>query len=349
MLVMAVVVVFDSCIDKVDFDAAEADSQLVVDGFISSAPGPYTVKLSRTRKVLDFSPLKTVSASRVAIYDNLGNFEELQEVYLGTYQTSPFGIRGVVGREYTLRVETRDGNVYESTPEKINPPGSIDDIYTSFEKYQSEIGLEEYRYRIFVNSSVDPSGGKNFRWKFTGTYQVETNPELRVVRVDGNFVSSPPACANPCSCCICWVDLSKSLPQLSDSIVNKNDQIKNVEVGSVPIDAWTFLEKVQIKVEQFSLTPNAHTYWKNVTDQKLGSTSLFQPSLGKIASNIKVKVGAGEVNGLFSAFSSTEKIIFLSRSDLPENVRASLGAPPVIGESCLDAFPNSTNVKPATW
>src|SRR5882757_2928163 len=125
---MLLLLVFaDACVERLYIDAPGAIDQLVVEGFISDEPGPYTVKLSRATGIGgNLTQLKTVSANRVTIFDDLGNAEVLQPVVDGTYQTSPTGMHGVIGRSYYVRIETRDSKVFESTPEKISPPGKVD-------------------------------------------------------------------------------------------------------------------------------------------------------------------------------------------------------------------------------
>ncbi len=353
-----VVLLIDSCVDRIDYNAADAATQLVVDGSISDTPGPYTIKLSRTRKILDFTSTKTVSASKVVISDNVGNSEVLTEIYEGTFQTSPAGIQGVMGREYTLRVETRDGNVYESSPEKITPAGSVDNIYTTFEKYQPLSGTPKYQFRVFANTTGDPATDNYYRWKFTGTYKVETHPEMRTVTAGEARIPDPPACSGytktleqvgPCTCCTCWANLINTVPVISDTQLVSGGKFTNIEVGLVPVEYWTFFEKMQIQVEQISLSAAAYSYWKTVAEQKAGGSSLFQPAIGKAVSNMSVKTGTGGVQGLFSAYSSSKKIIFLYPSDIPVGVGAIPGAPPPIAESCLAAFSNSTNQQPTTW
>ncbi len=355
---VVLVILIDSCVDRIEYNAADAATQLVVDGSITDAPGPYTIKLTRTRRVLDFTGAKTVSASKVVISDNAGNSEVLTEIYEGTFQTSPTGIRGVMGREYTLRVETRDGNVYESSPEKITSAGSVDDITTTFEQYQPLSGSPKYQFRVFVNTTGEENGNNYYRWKFTGTYKVQTQPELRTVTAGEGRIPDPPACSGftkdlqpvgPCTCCTCWVDLVNSIPTISDFNLAAGGKFTNVEVGLVPVEYWTFFEKVQIQVEQISLSPAAFAYWKAVAEQKSGSSSLFQPAIGQAASNMKLVSGSGGVQGLFSAYSSSKKIIFLTPSDIPSGIGAIPGAPPPIAESCLAAFSYSTNQRPATW
>jgi hypothetical protein len=376
-----------SCIDRLNNFAPESDSQLVVDGHITDAPGPYTIKLSRTRKVADFSPLSTVSAKRVTIFDNVGNSETLTEISAGVYQTSPTGIRGVIGREYFVRIETRDDKIYESIPEKINPPGSVDSIYYEFEQYKTEQGNDKYQFRIFMDSKGEPQGENLFLWKLTGTFRVVTSPKLYFYILRGGPVRDPRPCSGfildqsinrlnyvrPCECCECWASLADKTPNVSDNYLVSNSRFKKVNMGVIPVEFWHFWDKTMVKVEQLSLSKIAFNYFKTVRDQKEGATSLFQPSIGKAVSNVFLKNGNEEVQGIFYAAAISKKILFLTTKDiplgpsivppapaLPPRLNPLAGEPAlesdffsedtsIIRESCVFAFRNSSTKRPLEW
>ena len=353
LILFSVLLISDACVDRIDFNAPDAASQLVVDGAITDSPGPYTVKLSRTRKILDFTSPKTVSASLVAIYDNVGNSEILKETNPGVFQTKSNGIRGTIGREYYVRIETRDGKIYESVPEKLTPTGSIEKIYSTFEKYSTVNGASLYQFRIFIDAGGDVGGENLYRWKFTSTYKVQTNPELHTTSIGEARVPDPRQCSGyvsdgsggirqvgPCSCCTCHV--SQSSAKVSSSQIISSGKFKGVEVGIIPVDYWNFFEGTRIEVSQSSLSKIAANYWTTVQAQKEGSASLFQPAIGKAVSNILSKNSTDEVQGLFSVSSLTTINYFLSVNDIPLGPSVIPAAPPAIPESCLLAFPNST-------
>ena len=145
------------------------------------------------------------------------------------------------------------------------------------------------------------------------------------------------------------MNLIDTNPKVSDNALVSNGNFKNVEVGIVPVEYWIFYEKVQVEVEQISLSAPAFNYWKTVADQKQGAASLFQPAIGKAVTNMRLVSGTQEAQGLFSAAASTKKYIFLDASNIPIGADFIPSAPPPIPESCLSTFPFSTTVKPATW
>ncbi|MFM9840599.1 MAG: DUF4249 domain-containing protein [Cyclobacteriaceae bacterium] len=335
-VLFCVFIIHDSCIDRLGITVPNASLQLVVDGAITDAPGPYTVKLSRTRRLADFAAPPTVLAKSVTIFDNEGNSEILTETTTDVFQTSPTGMRGAIGKEYFVRIEMHDGKVYESIPEKIRPPGTVDSIYYEFQTKVSEKGIANYYFRIFMNSHGEPEGENYFLWKLTGTYRVLTSPDLHIIFESSPgglvIIPDPRPCSgavfikktgeilypNPCECCQCWADLVGEKPNVSDNYIVDNGKFNKVDMGIIPVEFWPFWDKTLVKAEQLSLSKSAFDYWRTVQDQKEGATSLFQPAIGKAISNIFSKDGNEEVQGFFYASAISKKTLFLTSKDIPK-------------------------------
>jgi Domain of unknown function (DUF4249) len=364
------VLLFNACIDRVNIRIPNAStSQLVVDGLITDEPGPYTVKLSLSSKIESFLEFSTrpVSLAKVTIFDNEGNSELLDEINDGDgiYQTKPGGIRGVVGREYALRIETYEGEVYESIPDKMNPVGKVDSLYYTLESFQPLDAPTEYGFRVYVDAQGVPDSDNLYRWKFTGTYVINTNPEFHTV---GRCMPDPRPCSgfvlnsigvlqtiSNCSCCTCWVNQFEDKPYVSDNQFISGGRFKNIAVAYVPIDYWTFLLKYRFEVKQMSLSRMAFDYWKTIQSQKEGGSSLFQPPTGKIRTNIFEKNGAKEVQGIFYASAVKLKQKYLTSENVDKlflHIRnRNTCGPDVknVNESCLLAFKYSSTKPPADW
>ena len=108
-----------ACVDRInleDFGGEELRSAevygMVVDGFISDQPGPYTVSVNTSFDPESSRNIKNpVSELIIDLSDNAGNSERLTEISPGTYQTRADGIRGTTGRAYTLTILTPDGQI----------------------------------------------------------------------------------------------------------------------------------------------------------------------------------------------------------------------------------------------
>jgi hypothetical protein len=353
------IILLAACVDRIDFDTPKADVQIVLEGMISNEPGPYTIKMYRTRPLgTDLDRLVPVRFAKITLFDDSGKTDTYSEVGTGVYQTAGL-IKGEVGKSYHIRVETYEGKIYESVPEKIFPVGEVEKVYAEFEARTILVEGNEVpanRFNIFMDSKGIPGSGNLVRWKATGTYKVETFPHLRTRRIEGATVPDPYPCsgymvregqlvrASDCTCCICWVDETENIPQVSDDQFVIGSAFKRSKVGEVLINGNTFYEKYHVEVAQLSLTERTFNYWKLIKAQKQGAGSLFQPPSAKIYGNLKGINTEEEMIGLFWATAIKKKTIFINRPDVPYLIPRidTLKAP------CM-FFTNSTNKQPSYW
>ncbi len=183
LILIITLLILDSCIDRIIYSLPEEyDQMLVVDGLITNEAGPYTVKLSKVINVNSTYPRGLPAyAKRITLFDNLGQSEILQEKGEGIYQTSANGMRGVIGNAYHIRVETHDGQMFESIPDRIHPVGEVDSVYYQFESFQPATSPTEYGYRIFIDAHNIPGDNDYVRWRFSGTFA--SHVDIALLRV----------------------------------------------------------------------------------------------------------------------------------------------------------------------
>jgi hypothetical protein len=374
--------VIDGCIDRINFSTPPVPlTEIVIEGAITNAPGPYTVKLSNVIKSDATLPLGVpVNANRVFLADDAGTTEELTLVSAGVYQSSPSGIRGTIGRSYHVRVEMDNGNIFESVPDKMTPVGRIDSLYYEWEEIVRS-DKADYGYRIYVDSHTVP-GEEYLRWKFVGTYVVETLPQYSLCqsgacRPDGGGETPGNYCPLPCSgymwvdgqlkmgyrlnprtqepeyvqglectCCRCWVTPREDKPKVNDGALSASGKFNKVEVGYVPINYYTFFERYRVEVYQMSLSRNSYEYWRAIQKQKEGIGSLFQPVGGRIPTNIFEVHGASSVQGIFYAAAVHKREVYLDKNTHKTFIETPEDCvnPPrkgAAGVSCLLGFPGS--------
>jgi len=357
-----------ACVDRLYFDIAlPATFPIVVNGFISSEPGPYRVEVNKAFDAESKDSIKLpVSVKRMEIVDDQGKKEVLSEIGKGVYETSRDGLRGVIGRVYKIKLELLDGRIYESIPDTLPAPGRINDLFLNF-KAEAVEDATKYGYDVIVNSSGSEDGNARFMWKYKGTFKALTHPEFNnkaCFYLNGkcNFAPScsgmlniappgqPPVFERiaPCTCCVCWYDRFNSIPVLSDIRFLEKGDFPNLKVTYIPIDQWILRDKIHIQVDQFSLTHQAYTFWQAVLSQKNAINSLFQPVSGKIPSHfIQTSGDPSPINGIFYATSISSKSDFIRPIDVPNPNFIPEGLES--NDSCLKLFPYATTVKPDFW
>src|SRR6267142_1779340 len=247
----------DACIEPFNVKIAGNQQTIVVDGLITDQPGPYTVLLYKALPLdNEFHYPDWVMGASISIHDDLGNSETLTERTSGHYMSSV--LQGVVGRSYHIGIVTQDGKTYESTPEKMLPVGDFSNLRYDFIQNEDP-ALDkasmspENGFNIYLDGDVLPEQAGLVRWRWSGTFEIKTYPELRLkVAVPAGpvirFVPDPPACSGffvprgstaseqqlPCTCCTCWVTQYSDSPLLSDRRFVNDDKVTQYNVAFIP-------------------------------------------------------------------------------------------------------------------
>ena len=133
--------ILNACIDPLDISTEESLRILVVEGHITTQPGPHIVRLSESAKYGDVFEgfVRPKEDARMSIRDNLGNVIDLVEIDKGLYQT-PADFMAVVGRSYSLLIITREGNSFSSLPDLVRSVPRLDSISTSYVEFPTNEG-----------------------------------------------------------------------------------------------------------------------------------------------------------------------------------------------------------------
>ncbi|MDQ2658239.1 MAG: DUF4249 domain-containing protein [Bacteroidota bacterium] len=352
----------DGCIDPLPVRILKQEPKLVVDGSITNEPGPYQVRLSFSTDLAQ-SVEKRLPATNASVWiiDDAGESEMLTEVAAGVYETNAGGMRGEIGRAYNIRIILSSEKEYYSLPQKMAPSGTIENIYTEFERNALN-GDEPARPQDAVNVFIDSHGSGDeasfFRWRWTAVYHGRTYPELRTKGLPGGAtIPDPPACSGwiydrgellrvgDCTCCSCWPYEYNSVAILSDPRFTSDNFFRKVQVAQIPVVPMRFHDKYYLELEQISLSEDAFKFWALVKAQHESAGSLFQPSAVKVTGNIRALDSDERALGVFEVSAITRRSFFVTQDVLPDPL------PPIeqIAEDCTLVYTNGTNQKPTFW
>ncbi|MGC3943385.1 MAG: DUF4249 family protein [Chryseolinea sp.] len=218
--------------------------------------------------------------------------------------------------------------------------------------------LPQDAVNIFLDGKGAPNELSLLRWRWRGTYQVSTRPELRIKHdAEGRVILDPLPCSGyvvndkgklasifPCECCDCW-PTEFSANAVVSSNQTANNIFNRIFIGRIPVDEWRFRFKYHLEVEQLSLADDDHDFWKLVQAQQQGSTNIFQPNVVKVKGNMRVVSGNAEVFGVFSVSAVVRSTIEIRESDIPIPPYE----PDIVIQDCRAFKENSTNLKPPFW
>ncbi len=328
---LALTGVFTFCVDPYDFPFEEKENNLVVEGFITTKPGPHVITLTSTRNIYNKGNQYKlyVQGAKVSVVDSDGNEAVFTEKNAGQYH-SDSSFRAEVGKRYKLRIIGFRGGLYESTEEEVVPASEMHSIELKYIEKEKTLDngyvKKESGFNVVARVNDDPGVKNQYLLRINYTYLVYTDP-------------APQGC-----CSICWV--SARLPDFTvfkDYLINGQANAE-VSVAFFPIVPLHFGSRVYLQVEQYSISSPAYTFWKTLNDIKNLQGGLFDPAPAALTGNISNVNNDGElVVGYFFASDVATRARFINRTELPVQVY-----PPFYNIDCR-IFANSTEVQPPFW
>lgn len=157
LLALLAAVITSSCTEDIKLNLKSAEPHLVIEGNLSNAPGPYTVKFSKSKAYYEGNDFEAVHADYVFIADDAGTTDTLQEVNPGEYQTQL--LNGVPGRTYHFQAQV-EGKVYDAICQ-MPMPVQLDSLYfeAAIQGPGGPNNGENTRLRCLF---MDPAGQDNY-------------------------------------------------------------------------------------------------------------------------------------------------------------------------------------------
>lgn len=276
-----------------------------------------------------------VSGASVWIEDDEGIQALMLETEPGYYQTDSC-FAGVVGKSYFLHITTSDGREYISSKEKLNASPPIDSIYGEFRILPSrENETVRQGVQFFVDSRGDSDVPLNYRYEFEETHQLQVPLLSEYILVVGD---SLPRKREPLTNTCYKTRWSKSLI-LGTTLGLSDNRISKLPVRFIDETDPQLVFRYSLIVKQYSISAEAHNYFKIVKENNESSGSLFDKQKGSTFGNIHSPddpsipvLGYFEVAGV-----SENRRVFSPEEFVPQGFD-----PPFIWTGCSDPILNNS-------
>lgn len=298
------------------------DKKLVIEGGITSEPGPYFIRLSQSLPINQ--PIRVpYTGCEVIISDDTGYQEILTEKEPGVYQTLENGITGRVGNSYAVQVKTPEGKIYQTDFQKMENPVGIDSIYAELNKKEDPeypFGLPGYQF--YINTRATTGGEAWFLWKMTETYEYRADYPLHALYYFGDYFYTDRNMVeidqitglNYDSLYTCW----KTDP-VKDIFTGKTGNLTYPQITGQPLHfVSTVTKKLSVRysllVKQYSIGEEAWSFWNRIGELISDETFLYTKQPWNIQGNLVSSEDPAEITfGYFTVASVTEKRIFVNR------------------------------------
>lgn len=332
------------CEDPIDLRIAQNGGLLVVNGRVSTLPGPQELAIGYTSSANQIPD--PIPGAAIVLFDNSGNSRSYHEVRPGIYQIVASTFNPIPGENYFIEIRLPNGKIYRSKPETLPISRPEDSIYYEFHqraKFQGGVQLKSNVIAIFVDTGISPSATRPFvRWDVEEVYMFEQTP------IPNPFTGTIPL---PC--------FVKGYPDpqtvnLFQGTPGRDVKLRHMQVAEKEIDN-TFLARHYFIVNASSISENAYLYWKQVNSLINKTGSLFDTPPAPVKGNVyNVDDPQEQVLGYFEVSNTSVSRTFTIRGDVPFPVPFNCYVPdkglysPDYPPSCYDCLrlPNSSHEKP---
>jgi hypothetical protein len=304
-----------------DYKQGESQRYVSVEAELSDIAERSFVNLTySSEKTINDVVFTPIEKAKVYFIDNQGKKELLTEINYGFYKPSST-FKGEVGKTYTLRIETKDGGIYESQAEKMLSVPPIDNVYEEFEERTNyPVGSSgRYAFNLYLDFKDSPSPDEYYQWAVTNYSQVVYCKRCEQSQLNPNTLSCEKArfrqttyiygCKEKCF----NINPAAEIYLLSDKNVNGNN-IKRQKLGNVPLGDLT---RYYALIEQRRLTENAFVYINALKQQRNNGTFFDVPALIQFSNNIKsVSNPTEKIIGVWNVFSTVQKPLIIERNKI---------------------------------
>ncbi|MFY0686340.1 MAG: DUF4249 domain-containing protein [Cyclobacteriaceae bacterium] len=313
---LLIVMLLSACIEPYEFEAADYDEVLVVDGLLTDEDKFHYVTLSKTFP-LDGSASKFVTNANVSVESEGGERYDYFHTGNGVYQPSA-SFAGRIGERYRVLIDIEDKNYVSIFNELIASP-EIDSIYAKYESVFGD-GVDENSYGLqFYVDAHDPTGkAQYFRYQYEETYVLRAPYPADYVWLGGNEYAPRPFDEQVSTCYL--TDTSTQV-LYTTSNGNVEQRVAEFPLRFIAETGKEMRQKYTMNLFQYAIDQNAFSYFKNLKSNNESKGSLFDQQPGAVPGNI---VGPNNelVLGYFTvAGVSTKRDWFLPSDFTPEGFR----------------------------
>jgi Domain of unknown function (DUF4249) len=343
LLFLGTIFVLSACVDSFSDPALEKikEQKLIVDGLITTDLERFKVTLSKSKAPLDPEILDFVTDAKVRVVDDLQNQFQLLHTGLGIYQTEN-PQRAIVGRSYKVVIEFQNGKKYESAPELVRPVPPIDSLKYQFVEGRDIKGNKSPYFEVTGDFRDAPAKGDYYRWTWTH-YLYLQYCENNVDNITKTLYRTP--------CCDdCWTPkrIYGGINLTDDYLFNGKKIVQ--PLLNVPYNSR---RPFYLDVHLYSISKEAHQYWKSVKTQINNIGGIFDNPPTTIQGNIKNVANTEEqVLGFFGVSATVDKQIYVLRSKTPYPPVIPYLAPKVVLLKICTVCKEGdfrTNFKPKNW
>jgi Domain of unknown function (DUF4249) len=340
------------CTKQVKVPIRNVPPVLVVQGLVTTAPGPYTINLSysgpytNSLQATQQDSMYFIADAKVVIKDDEGDSTTCTYTSLGNYMSDNPQFIGTIGRTYTLFVYLSNGQEYMSKPETIEAVPPIDSLSIGYDS-TGLTGILPPPLIVTVNTHDPGNGSHYYMWSGSGYYPRKS------WGMPCNVYADPP-CTDPYMCtCFALCEEENTAAGQGQVNVFSNQLSEGQEIiRPVYYSPVYWFGDHYVEIDQYSLTLESYQFWEQYLAQTDRTGSILDPLPSPVIGNIYNAADSTELAlGIFSASDVYREKVVLVPFFLQEYELQSVAGQNILKGDCQVTYPNALpdNTAPPAW
>ena len=306
------------CTEKIELKTEDFEDVLVVEATITDELKKQEIKLSRTSKLEDNSPIIENNAN-VRIEDSNQNVYNFQDVGNGFY-ISDMEFQAVENVSYKLIINTQDGKQYISNEEFLPTKVNLENLYAELITLNGNTGVQ-----VLVDTNDDLGDAVFFRYTYEETYKIVAPYFVASDIVFSDIMNA----SNPLAISYTINFVNRPIEQkicystnYSDEIILTNtkglleDKISGFPIRFISQNNSILRDRYSILVKQYVQSANANNYYRILKEFGGDVSLLLDVQPGYVQGNIISQQSNQEkVIGYFDVSSVSSKRIYFNYQD----------------------------------
>jgi hypothetical protein len=346
---LIIVILTGGCQEIYNPEVDSLEGIIVVEGLITNLNEPSFVKITIAKQYKNSSRRDSLvtRASVIIMEDNQSNYL-LHEADSGYYVTNPLEFVAKPGHTYTLQITTRKGEKYQSTPQLMLPPATIDSLY-------GEILDKEYIYKDVHGKTVGKmeEGAQTFA-DFKSNTALPVQYRFKSTLLVGSKYVDKSTSPYP-SVVYIW---EKQNPD-NTIILTGSAGTNTISSGTAyPVNFYPFneylygmgadehIENWFLQVRQYSINNETYLYYNEVNKLISSTGALFDPIASQLTGNISCTSNPDlEALGFFEVSGCVKRSCYIK----PHTDYNTIDYSPTYDLDTIPALGKSINHAPAFW
>ncbi|MCY7328760.1 MAG: DUF4249 domain-containing protein [Saprospiraceae bacterium] len=280
LYMLVAVLLLANCVREIDFQEEDADqSLLVVSGVFTDGYGPHILRLTRPGNY-NKQVFKTVSDAEIRLSDDAGHtytYQSVQPADKPAYYELR-NVKGETGRTYTLNIKLANGEAYQSHPQIMPEPISLDTAEVKAEWYYTNTtagAIVRAPFAFVYARTTAPAVTKDrfLHWESEAIYLFD-----EIFKFYEIFPVSHQ----------CFINnrINDQVVALSDLSKYSPGGVVYENVGKRKIDQ-AFEKKIAFAVYQRAINREAYEYWNKISKLLEANGTIFDAPPAAVPGNVE--------------------------------------------------------------